>query len=296
MRWGTCLLVAGVTIVRVSSALACSTCGCGDPTLTPLGTEKPYENRVRASLELRLRTEELGRANVDRISMQESRLAAYLAWAPHERVFLLLTTPLIHRTVTYVNEARAEMLGLADIDLRVKGFVAQDSSAFPKHLLAISAGLKLPTTPLRRGADGAWLPMELQMGTGSWDPLLGVSYAYFPRPWSLYASAQATVPLRDTSTFRASPSLRASLSVQHQLSHRFAARLGIDTRIDGKAYESGKPERDSGGLIGFVSSDLLFGLSSDLLLVTSVHLPVLQALSGYHRENVIWSTGLSLDL
>lgn len=296
MRWGLSLLVASAVTAHPRSATACGTCGCGDPTLTALGTEKPFEGRVRASVEFRFRSEEIGRAQVDRISMQEGRADAHVAWAPHERVFLLLTTPFVRRTVAYVNEAESSIVGLGDIDLRFKGFVAQDTPAFPTHLFAVTAGLKVPTAPRQKASDGASLPMEIQIGTGSWDPLLGVSYAFFPRPWSLYASAQGSTPLRDTSTFRASPSLRATLSAQRQFSLHFAARLGMDMRVDGKSFEGGEPERDSGGFIGFVSPELLIGPTSDLLLVLSVRIPVVQVLSGYHHERSIWGASVSYDL
>ena len=45
----------------VGDAWACSTCGCGDLTLTVMGSEKPYAGRLRAALELRHRTDAVGR-------------------------------------------------------------------------------------------------------------------------------------------------------------------------------------------------------------------------------------------
>lgn len=295
MRWCVVFCLASAVTTTVRAAAACGTCGCGDPTLTAFGTEKPFAGRLRASLEVRYRSEELGRARIDQISMREGRMDAHLAWAPHERAFLLVTVPLVHRSVSYVNGAQSTLTGLGDVELRFKGFVAQDTPTFPTHLLAVSAGIRAPTAPLRRETDGAYLPMEMQVGTGSWDPLLGLSYAYFPRPWSLYASVQGSTPLRGTASFRASPSLRASLSVQRQFSLRVALRLGLDTRTDAKSFEGGQAERDSGGFIGFVSPEALLGITTDLLLVLSLRVPVVHALSGYHREHPIGGVSLSYD-
>ena len=296
MKWSKILLHVAAALTCARSGAACGTCGCGDATLTALGSEKPYQNRVRTSLELRYRSEEIGRANVDRISMREARADAHLAWAPHERAFIALSAPLVHRTVGYVNEAESVVTGVGDVALRVKAFVAQDSPAFPRHLLAVVFGLSVPTAAMQRDSEGALLPMEMQIGTGSWDPALGVSYAYFPRPWSFYSSVQGSSPLRDTATFRASPSLRASLSLQRQFSLRFAARLSVDTRLDAKAFENGQSERDSGGLVGFVSPELLLSPMPDVLLGLSARLPVAQALAGYHREGPIWGAVVSYDL
>lgn len=282
---------------RETPSLACATCGCGDPTLTAMGAEKPFENRLRVSVDLRHRADEIGQPGVDQVRLRETRLDGQVAWAPHERVFLLGTVPLLARSVRYVNSGETNTVAMGDVELRAKTFVYLDRLYAPRHLFAVVAGLKVPTAPRQRSeTDGAYLPIEAQPGTGSWDPILGMSYAFFAHPVSLYASVQASAPAKGTSDFRASSSVRSSTSVQYQVASWLAPRVGIDTRLDGRAFERGQPERDSGGFIGFLSTELLIGSARDLLVVPSLRIPAVQALSGYHREGPIVGIALAYDL
>ncbi|AKU95470.1 hypothetical protein AKJ09_02134 [Labilithrix luteola] len=292
------LLVVGLAAALTHSARvdACATCGCGDPTLTAMGAEKPFRDRLRVSLDARHRTDDIGEPGVDEIRLRETRLDAQLAWAPSDRLFLMGTFPALHRTIRYVNEGETRTTAMGDVELRAKAFVATDRDFAPRHLYAITAGLKIPTAPRQRSeTDGTYLPIEAQPGTGSWDPLLGMSYAFFARPWSFYASVQGSMPLRGTSEFRASPSLRTTTSAQYQLSSALALRLGVDTRLDARSYEDGRPERDSSGFIGFVSPEVIVSPLMDLLVVVSVRLPVVQALAGYHHEGAVLGLGFAYD-
>ena len=295
MRWAS-LLVGMAIALRAAPSVACATCGCGDPTLTGLGAEKPFQNRLRASLDFRYRTDAIGQPNVDRIDLQEARLDAQLAWAPTDRLFLLASAPILDRTVGYVNGARTNAFAFGDAELRLKAFVAQDRAFAPRHLFSLMAGLKLPTARREQAEDGSYLPIETQPGTGSWDPTLGLSYAYFPRPWSVYTSVQGSAPLRGTADFRASPSMRTTVSVQRQFIPQLAARLGFDGRLDARSFEDGRPERDSSGFVGFVTPQVLVSPTADLVVVLSAYIPVVEALAGYHDEGVIWGAAVAYDL
>lgn len=289
-------LLAGALALASPRAEACATCGCGDPTLTAMGSEKAFRNRVRVSLDGRRRSDDIGQAGVDQIRLRENRLDGQVAWAPSERLFLLATAPLLQRNVAYVNGGETSTFAFGDVELRAKAFVAADREFAPRHLYAVTAGLKLPTAPRQRDASGAYLPVEVQPGTGSFDPLLGMSYAFFPRPFSFYASVQGSAPLRGTSVLRASPSLRTTTALQYQLVSWFAPRLGVDTRLDARAYEDGAPERDSGGFIAFATAELLFSPVADLLVVPALRVPVVQALAGYHVEGPIAGVAVVYDL
>lgn len=289
----TFALFASVAIGQ--RANACATCGCGDPTLTGLGTEKPYQNRVRGSVDVRHRTDSIGAEGLDRIRVSEQRVDATLAWAPSSRAFLQLTVPTLRRTVRYESLAETNSYGLGDVDLRAKFFVLQDADFTPRHLFSVLAGVKVPTAKRQFDPNGAALPVEAQPGTNSFDPLLGIAYAYFPRPWSFYASAFATMPARGTSDFRASPSARATLSGQYQFAPAFAVRVNADTRFDLKAYENGDAEADSGGAVLFVSPEVLVTPFTDLTLFAAFRYPVVNALLGQHKEGPVINAGVAYD-
>lgn len=280
---GLALALGGAT----REAAACAVCSVGDPTLTTLGTEKPYRNRLRAALGVQHRTDAIGQPRVNRLLLSEQRLDLTLAWAPHERVFLSLVVPALRREITYVNLARKQTVGPGDTELRGRVFLWQDREWSARHLVSLTGGVKLPSAPVQCGRDGERLPLELQPGTGSVDPLGGLSYAFFAFPWSAYASALLTWPTRGPEGSRASRSLRATVAGQRQLSEAFALRLGLDGRLDGRAIEEGAPEADSGGFIGYVSPELVVSPGVDLMLSAVVRVPVLDRLKGFHDEGVI---------
>lgn len=293
--------IASILLVAASSAWApsaraCATCGCGDPTLTAMGTEKPYRDRLRLSLDARHRSDDIGEPDVDQIRLRETRFDGQIAWAPSDRLFVMATVPVLQRSIRYVNDGKTDTTAMGDIELRAKAFVFTDRAFAPRHLFAVLGGLKMPTAPRQRSeVDGSYLPIEAQPGTGSWDPLLGMSYAFFARPWSFYASVQGSSPLRGRQVFRASASVRTTTTVQYQISPEFAVRAGLDTRTDGHSYEDGLPERDSSGFVAFASPEIVVSPMTDLLVVLSVRMPVVSALAGYHHEGPVIGAGLAYD-
>jgi hypothetical protein len=284
-----------LVLLASPDALACSTCGCGDPTLTAMGTEKPYAGRLRLSFDTRYRTDAIGQERVDRISLSEVRSDGQVAWAPTPKLFLLATVPFLVRRVDYVNGAAKDAVSIGDLELRGKSFLYLDREFGTRHSIAITYGLKLPTAPRQTDERGKLLPNEVQPGTGSFDPMLGLAYAGFFRPWSIYASVWGSAPLRSRSENRASSSVRGTFTVQYQWATRFATRLGTDLRLDGPSYEDGARSRDSGGFVAFLSPEIVLSPKVDWVVVLSARIPVLQALAGFHHEGPVLGVAVGYD-
>jgi hypothetical protein len=276
-------------------ALACASCGCGDPTLTVMGSEKPLRNRLRAALELRHRTDEVGDPDVDRLRLSEQRLDGQVAWAPHERLFLMASFPILRRDVAYESGARRRTWGTGELEVRAKWFALQDRAFSPRHLVALLAGAKVPTAFVERRSNGTTLPMELQPGTGSLDGIVGVSYGFFSFPWSAYASVHGIVPGPGLAGYRGSASLRQTTALQRQLGGTFAARAALDLRLDGAARENGVPDPNSGGFIAFASPELLFSPATDLTISALAKISMLNRLAGRHREPFVLGTAVAYD-
>src|SRR5258708_3389526 len=92
-RWATAgRSLATVTVLLALTgatrpARACASCGCGDQTLTVTGIERPYKNRVCATLEERYGSLTLGDAEVgQQVTFLRSTLA--LSWSPMNRLTL----------------------------------------------------------------------------------------------------------------------------------------------------------------------------------------------------------------
>lgn len=275
-----------------ATVVACAACQCGDPTLTTMGSEKPFEGRFRLSTELRHRTDRIGEPGVHAIDVSEQRLDLGVSYAPRAWLFLSATVPLVRMDVTYVNLARDTRATLGDVELRAKAFVYQDRAWSPHHLVAVHAGAELPTASVDRGDD---MKLETLPGSGSIDPLAGVSYGYFHEPWSAYASATLYWPTAALG-IQGGRSLRTTVAAQYQPTFAWALQLGLDSRWDGRAIEHGAPEPDTGGFIAFASPQISYSPAEDLLVHVGVRIPVLDALHGWHDEGVILAAGAAYDL
>jgi hypothetical protein len=290
-------LVLALTLVVLAPARAraCASCACGDPTLTSLGTEKPARNRLRASLEARHRVDLIGVPGVDELRLAEQRLDGQLAWAPHERVFLMAALPVLRRDLTYDDGFHRQTWGVGDLELSAKLFLFQDRAFSPRHLVAVMAGAKLPTAPVDRRLNGQALPPELQAGTGSFDAMVGASYAHFAFPWSAYASAQLLLPGAGPEGTRADRSLRGTLAAQRHLGEILAVRLALDLRFDGRGVESGVADPNSGGLIAFAAPEVLVSPVTDLALSVWIKLSMLNRLDGRHEEPFVAGVSAAYD-
>jgi len=278
------LALALLTVLVAPPARPCASCQTGDPTLTAFGTERGYDDRVRVAVDLRSRTDRIGDGD-DRVAIDELRSELGLAWAPTDWFFVQLATPLIVRWLSYADAARELVLGVGDVALRTRWSLGD---------VSLTLGVTLPTAPtlVRQGTR---LPLEAQLGSGSFDPSLGLAWSTSLRPWALHLSAFATYPTGD-----ANPSLRLAAFVQYeawrQAEHALALRLALDARVDGHAHDGARVEPDSGGTIGFIGGDLVASPASDWTVTLGVHVPVVEALVGAHHEGVVWAASLAYDL
>lgn len=293
-------LALAAILVDARAAHACVSCACGDPTLTVMGVERPFAGRLRVSTELSRRALELGGERAT-----DTRVVLGAAYAPHARVLLAADVPLVRRTLSQLDEA-----GVGDLSVRAKVFVYQDRAWRPRHLISVLGGVSLPTAP--RVDDAG--PIELEPGTGATMPSAGVGYSYFRFPLSLHASAVASRPFGGLDGSRPATSLQSSLFVQYQPAWRFAARVGVDARVEGDhrdpvvaAARVGAlphPGHDhgagaAGGAPWSVVAASIGGAAQvygDVLVTAEVSIPVFEALPTGDREGVTVSVAVVADL
>ena len=67
-------------------------------------------------------------------------------------------------------------------------------------------------------------------------------------------------------------------------------------RVDAVSRESGGREPDSGGAIVYATMGLVASPATDLILQAGIAVPVVNALTGQHREGLAVNLGVSLDL
>ena len=217
------------------------------------------------------------------------------AYTPHPRLTLSLMVPLVRRHLAYANLARESFWSLGDTEVRGRVIVFRDAAFAPKHLLSLVLGLELPTAPRRR-KDGVLLGPEAQSGSGSFDPVFGLGYAFFAVPWSLYLSSTIRATSADARGNRLGRQWTQAATVQLQPWSTFGVRVGLDARYETQGYEAGQRDPDSGGFVAFVSPGLITQPLDDLLVHLTVSVPVLERWRGAQDEGWALTAGVTGDL
>ncbi|MCY1000282.1 transporter [Myxococcus sp. MISCRS1] len=290
------LLGAVLALAPVSSAWACATCACGDPTLMSMGTEQPFSGRLRFSSTLRGWGHTVGQDHVDALRLREARMDVAVAYAPLPWLFLSATLPLQAREVRSVSLARERGWGVGDVELTAKAFLYQDRAFSADHLFSVLVGVKLPTAPKLRLEDGTLMDLDTQLGSGSVDPLAGLAYQHFRGSWSFLVSATGFLPTRGILGYRAGASVRTTMAAQYQPAERWALRLGLDGRIEAAADIDGEKEENGGGVIGYASPDILFSPRMDLVVAAGVRVPFFNRLRGRVAPTPIAMLSVAYDL
>jgi hypothetical protein len=261
-----------------------------------MGTEQPFAGRLRLAATLRAWGMTTGEPSLDALTLRELRLDVTASYAPVRWLFLSATLPLQARGVRDVSLATERSWGPGDLELSAKAFVFRDRDFSPDHLLAVLVGAELPTSPTVDDAQGRPLSIDAQLGTGSWDPFAGLAYTVFRGDWSFIASATGYLPTRGRMGFRAGASLRNTLAAQYQPSPRWALRLAADTRLEAASETHGVPDPDGRGFIGYLSPDVLYSPTTDVVVQLGVRAPVLNLLSGQVRNTPILQAAVAYDL
>ncbi|PTL80887.1 transporter [Vitiosangium sp. GDMCC 1.1324] len=296
--WKSCIIVPLLVAAFLTprEGLACATCACGDPTLTSMGTEQPFAGRLRFAAQMRAWGLTTGQESVDAVALRELRMDLSVAYAPLPWLFLSATLPLQARTVRDVSLARETSWGLGDMEVGAKVFVFRDREFSPDHLLGVFVGARLPTSPTVSDRDGRPLSLDAQLGTGSVDPILGLSYSTFRADWSFVASATGYLPTRGREGFRAGASLRSTLAAQYQPNPRWALRLAVDGRLEGPSDTLGIQDPEGSGFIAYASPDVLFSPATDVVVELGVRVPVLKLLRGHVQQTPILQASVAYDL
>ena len=285
-----------------SAARACSTCTVGDPTLTVTGTEQPFQNRVRLSAVLRHRRETLAALGTDgvrvpdAVRLRENRVELGLSWAPAYRVVLAATLPLIHQRVRYANLARTERWTVGDLDLRARTVLYRDRRLAPRHLLSAVVGLELPTAPELRDPAGRII-FDLQAGSGSVDPLVGLLYSRFAGVFSAHVTSTLRVPTEGYAATRLGPTAQLSVAGQVQPWTVFGLRASLDGRLDGREVTGGARVDDTGGGILFGTLGVIalpVPRDADLVVLAQLSVPLVERRRN-GREGGVVSAGVTHD-
>jgi hypothetical protein len=285
-------LVLVAASLAPSAARACASCGCGDPTLTAMGVEKPFSNRFRLGLEERFG----GHVSGDP-SYQEAtwtlRSSLLVSYSPTARITLGALLPLVTQWEQDGGNPWERSIGLGDLELSLRGVVFRERKFSPRHLLSLLGGLKLPTGPRAYDQSGFPLPDDTQPGSGSWDPFAGVTYGWFGDRFAAFASGSyryTTVGRRD---YRRGMSVGATAGLQFQPWQYAAFSLSVDFRWAAPdSLSNGVDAPNTGGTMLGITPSIMVSPVPDWLIKLSFQIHAADWLNGVQSESstVILST------
>jgi len=311
MRARALVVVASVSslfaFLSPRAAKACSICGC-DPAAGMLGLDRPSAQTLRVQVEDRYLAKESG-AGEDRESERENRLVLRAQYAPAIPVVFQLEVPVFlwkdHLDAAGVRDDRA--FGLGDVSLSARTELFRSGGMVPRHVVSLIGAVKTPTGANARegGHDhGSAAPVDvpidehLQLGTGSWDGLLTLSYAFGPQPWTLFANATGRLNSENSRGFRYGHAAFFTGGARRAFldGGKLILSLEAQLRTAGKdRFGDGGFDEDSGGEVLYATASAAYALTNDLLLRGIVQVPTVTRLNGTQSEHPVGYLTLGYD-
>ncbi|HEY9153571.1 MAG TPA: hypothetical protein VIM69_00485 [Opitutaceae bacterium] len=316
--FSTAALLAALKIAGFeSNAAACSVCGCSlssDWAAQGYQSRAGFQTAIRYEYydqsQLRSGTGEVDRAsltfpNDDEVQQDtiNRNLWLDLNYVTNQHWGIEAQIPYYNRSHTTIAEGDTDISsshasGMGDIRLLGRWQTSSMSDGW-----SVQAGLKLPTGRFNQDfatgpQAGELLDRGLQLGTGTTDALVGISY--FIRPttnWSYFAQVIGQRALDSRDGFRPGSSLNVNLGIRRLTTGWLTPQLQLNARWD--ARETG-PEADYENSGDFVL-DVSPGLTADINMRSSafvfVQLPVFQKVNGLQLEpKVVVSIGFRFSL
>ena len=287
-------LVTGL-LLHAEHLYACATCLCGDPTLTTMGTEKPYAGRMRVGAEYLSRGETVGEPGVSEHVIEEERLTFNFSYSLNEHWIVAASLPLVTKTVDRFDLTHEQGNGVGDMDLTVRWFIGGDNRFPVRELWGMQFGLRVPTSTEQYANDEA-IDFDAQPGAGTTIPSLGAWYGYYRTPWFFYTSANYQHAIDEGyQGYQAGDVFLLTGHAQYAVKPGLALQFSLDARAKAQDYYFDVVDEDSGGLLVMASPGLAWTPLDDLIVNVSVQLPVIENVNGRQEEDPTYRLGVIYD-
>jgi hypothetical protein len=303
MRVSALLFALSMSLFVSKTSLACSVCGC-DPSGGTLGLERPSMSDARLAVEDRYLWKESGSvADNTREGEREDRIDLRAQYSPPlPRFSLQLDVPFYawkaHYGVTGLQDDTNQ--GLGDLSLTARWEALYLGGVVPRHVLALLGSIKAPTGSNSHLApiDGGVVDEHKQIGTGTWDELIGISYAYGDFPTVVYANVTGRFNGTNSRGNHYGNAIFGTLGVRRTVldSNRLYLAVDAQVRNAGKDTVPGNTyDQNSGGFVGYWVPSAGYAITDNLLIRGTVQVPVVTGLNGVQSEHPVAYLALSYD-
>ncbi|WP_370305858.1 hypothetical protein [Sinimarinibacterium flocculans] len=289
-------VAAGLAALLLQApASACSTCKCGDYTISLFGAEKPFESRFRVGVDYVHRSEHQGDPAVLERETDEQRLLLGLSYAITGDLSVAAQIPFVRKQIRDSDLARQQAEGLGDIDLVGRWTLLREGGVSGRHLAGVRFGVRLPTAEQVEDAAGERLDIDVQPDAGSTVPNLGGWYSYFRYPWFVTTTLTWFSFGDGHQDFSPGDAVVASALAQYGLTQTLALQLGLDARHAGRNRFSGIEDPDSGGTLAMAFGGVALRVFDELVVSAGAQVPVFDDLNGHQEEDPVLRVGLAYD-
>lgn len=304
MRVSALLFAFSISLFASRSSLACSICGC-DPSGGTLGLDRPSMRDARFSVEDRYLWKESGSVvDSTREGEKEDRINLRAQYSPPVPWFSMqLEIPLYAWKTHYgVNGLQDDTnQGLSDVSLTARWEALHFGGAVPRHVIALLGTLKAPTGSNAHLAptDGGVIDEHKQIGTGTWDEFVGVSYIYGDFPTVAYANVTTRINGTNSRGNHYGNVIFGTLGVRRSFLESKKLYLALDAqgRNAGKDTVPGNSyDENSGGFVGYAAGSAGYAITNNLLIRGTVQVPVVTALNGVQSEHPVAFLAMAYDL
>lgn len=289
------ILLLFVYLLAPVGAYACATCLCGDPSITTLGTEKPFKGRMRGSVEYLTRSETVGTPGVSEHEIEEDRATYSFSYAPSDRWILGMSLPFVRKRVERFDLSEEQANDLGDADLSARWFLGTDERFPARRLWGLQFGLRVPTSSEQK-SNGQPIDFDAQPGAGATIPSAGAWYGYYRLPWLFYGSAIAQVAANEGyQGYDAGDVLLLTGLSQYGVHQNLALQLSLDARQKEKDRYDDVSDPDSGGLLVMVTLGIAWTVVTDLIVNIAYQIPAVEDLTGEQEEDGVFRLGVTYD-
>lgn len=292
LAWACLIFLLGT---QWNAAQACATCLCGDPTITTMGTEKPFAGRKRAGVEYLRRGEAVAVPGVSEVVTEEERLTYSFSYAANADWIVAAGIPFVSKETRRFDLSRARASGLGDVDLSARWFVGKDEDFPARYLWGLQFGVRLPTSTEQK-AGGEAIDFDAQPGAGATIPSMGVWYGRYATPWFFYTSAVYQHALTDGyQDYRAGDVLLLTSLMQRALKSGIALQLSLDGRVKRQDEYAGVKDADSGGVLVMAAPGVVWTPFEDLVVNAVYQIPAIENARGRQEEDPTLRFGVTYD-
>ncbi len=151
-------------------------------------------------------------------------------YAPTDKLTLMAMIPYVRKEMNHLTVDGERFVerteGIGDIELR--GMASVFASKDRRHRLLLHGGVGLPTGSINATMGGMRLEYPMQIGSGTYSLLPGITYLGQVLPWGWAADFNATVRIgRNHNDYRLGNRYQSGVSISRQLTNWMSLSTGV---------------------------------------------------------------------